>query len=40
VYAGDYVEAGHEYLTMADPQLLDRFIPAFKNINSTDSDAD
>lgn len=33
VYAGDYVEQGHEYLNMSDGQLVDRFLPAFKKIN-------
>jgi protoporphyrinogen oxidase len=33
VYAGDYLEAGHEYFSMNDAQLLDRFMPAFKKFN-------
>jgi protoporphyrinogen oxidase len=33
VYAGDYLEAGHEYFSMSDEQLLERFLPAFKKIN-------
>ena len=33
VYAGDYLELGHEYFSMSDEQLLARFIPAFKKIN-------
>jgi protoporphyrinogen oxidase len=33
VYAGDYLEIGHEYFAMSDEQLLERFIPAFKKIN-------
>lgn len=33
VYAGDYLEAGHEYFSMNDEQLLERFIPAFKKFN-------
>ena len=33
VYAGDYLEVGHEYFSMSNEQLLDRFIPAFKKIN-------
>ncbi len=33
VYAGDYLEAGHEYFSMSDEQLLDRFLPAFKKFN-------
>ena len=34
VYAGDYLEVGHEYFSMSDEELLERFIPAFKRINS------
>jgi len=33
VYAGDYLEAGHEYFSMSEEQLLERFIPAFKKFN-------
>ena len=33
VYAGDYLEVGHEYFSMSDQQLLDRFAPAFKKFN-------
>ncbi len=33
VYAGDYLEAGHEYFSMSDAQLLERFTPAFKRFN-------
>jgi protoporphyrinogen oxidase len=33
VYAGDYLELGHEYFSMTDEQLLDRFIPAFQKFN-------
>ncbi len=33
VYAGDYLEAGHEYFSMTDAQLLERFTPAFKKFN-------
>ena len=33
VYAGDYLEAGHEYFSLSDEQLLERFIPAFKKFN-------
>jgi protoporphyrinogen oxidase len=33
VYAGDYLELGHEYFSMSDQQLLDRFAPALKKIN-------
>jgi len=33
VYAGDYLEAGHEYFSLSDEELLERFIPAFKKFN-------
>jgi protoporphyrinogen oxidase len=33
VYAGDYLQAGHEYFSMSDEQLLERFTPAFKKFN-------
>jgi protoporphyrinogen oxidase len=33
VYAGDYLELGHEYFSMSDDELLERFLPAFKRIN-------
>jgi protoporphyrinogen oxidase len=33
VYAGDYLEAGHEYFSMSNEELLERFIPAFKKFN-------
>jgi len=33
VYAGDYLELGHEYFSLNDDQLLERFLPAFKRIN-------
>jgi protoporphyrinogen oxidase len=33
VYAGDYLEAGHEYFSMSDEQLLEKFIPAFQKFN-------
>ncbi|HEX2696429.1 MAG TPA: NAD(P)/FAD-dependent oxidoreductase [Anaerolineales bacterium] len=33
VYAGDYLEAGHEYFSMTDEQLLERFLPAFQKFN-------
>jgi protoporphyrinogen oxidase len=35
LYAGDYLEPGHEYFSLSDEQLLERFIPAFKRINPT-----
>jgi protoporphyrinogen oxidase len=33
VYAGDYLEVGHEYFSMSDEELLDRFMPALKKFN-------
>ncbi|MEP7136953.1 MAG: NAD(P)/FAD-dependent oxidoreductase [Chloroflexota bacterium] len=33
VYAGDYLELGHEYFSMSDDELLERFMPAFKKFN-------
>jgi protoporphyrinogen oxidase len=33
VYAGDYLEAGHEYFSLTDEQLLARFMPSFKKFN-------
>jgi len=33
VYAGDYLELGHEYFSMTDDELLERFIPAFQKFN-------
>lgn len=33
VYAGDYLEVGHEYFSMSDDELLERFIPALKKFN-------
>lgn len=33
VYAGDYLEMGHEYFSLSDEQLLERFAPAFKKFN-------
>ncbi len=33
VYAGDYLEAGHEYFSMSADELLARFTPAFKKFN-------
>jgi protoporphyrinogen oxidase len=33
VYAGDYLEVGHEYFSMSDEQLLQHFLPAFKKFN-------
>ncbi|MBI5839171.1 MAG: NAD(P)/FAD-dependent oxidoreductase [Chloroflexi bacterium] len=33
VYAGDYLEAGHEYFSLSDEQLLEVYLPAFERIN-------
>ena len=33
LYAGDYLDAGHEYFSLSETQLLERFMPAFKKIN-------
>ena len=33
VYAGDYLEVGHEYFSLSDEELLERFIVAFEKIN-------
>ncbi len=33
VYAGDYLEAGHEYFSLSDEELLQRFMPAFPRFN-------
>lgn len=33
VYAGDYLELGHEYFSMSDEQLLERFLPALQKFN-------
>jgi protoporphyrinogen oxidase len=33
VYAGDYLEVGHEYFSMSDEELLERFTPAFQKFN-------
>jgi protoporphyrinogen oxidase len=33
VYAGDYLEQGHEYFSLSDDQLLERFRPAFSRFN-------
>lgn len=33
VYAGDYLDLGHEYFSMSDDELLGRFIPAFQKFN-------
>jgi len=33
VYAGDYLETDHEYFSLSQDQLLERFLPALKRIN-------
>ncbi len=33
VYAGDYLEPEHEYFSLSQEQLLQRFLPAFSRIN-------
>ena len=33
LYAGDYLEPEHEYFSLGDDELLERFAPAFKRIN-------
>jgi protoporphyrinogen oxidase len=33
LYAGDYLEAGHEYFSLTDAELLERFMPAFRKFN-------
>jgi len=33
VYAGDYLEPGHEYFSLSEIELLERFTPAVKRIN-------
>ena len=33
MYAGDYLELGHEYFSLSDEELLERFIPAFEKFN-------
>jgi protoporphyrinogen oxidase len=33
LYAGDYHEQGHEYFSLSDEQLLEKFLPAFQKIN-------
>jgi len=33
VYAGDYVEADHEYFQLSDDELADRFLATFQRVN-------
>lgn len=34
VYAGDYLEEGHEYFSLSEQALLERFAPALKRFNA------
>ncbi|QYK51018.1 MAG: NAD(P)/FAD-dependent oxidoreductase [Anaerolineales bacterium] len=33
VYCGDYLELGHEYFSLSDDELLDRFTPGIQRVN-------
>lgn len=33
IYCGDYLEADHEYFSMTQEELVERFMPSFKRIN-------
>jgi protoporphyrinogen oxidase len=33
VYAGDYLETGHEYFQLSQDELLERFLPSFSRFN-------
>lgn len=33
IYCGDYVPADHEYFTMSEDELVERFLPSLKQIN-------
>jgi protoporphyrinogen oxidase len=33
LYCGDYLEAGHEYFSLSQDEILERFIPAIQRIN-------
>jgi protoporphyrinogen oxidase len=33
LYAGDYLVPGHEYFSLSNGELLERFVPAYKRIN-------
>lgn len=33
VYVGDYLEQGHEYFTLSDEELLERFLPPLERFN-------
>jgi protoporphyrinogen oxidase len=38
VYAGDYLEVGHEYFSLSDEELVRRFTPSFKKFNTAFQD--
>lgn len=33
IYCGDYLEIGHEYFTLSDKDLLERFVPGIQRVN-------
>jgi protoporphyrinogen oxidase len=33
IYCGDYLPVGHEYFSLSDAELLDRFVPGIQRIN-------
>ncbi len=33
IYCGDYLEAGHEYFSLSDEELLKRFVPGIQRVN-------
>jgi protoporphyrinogen oxidase len=33
IYCGDYLELGHEYFSLSEDELLERFIPGIQRIN-------
>jgi protoporphyrinogen oxidase len=33
IYCGDYLEIGHEYFTLSDKELLQRFVPGIQRVN-------
>ena len=33
VYCGDYLDPSHEYFSLSQEELLERFLPSFKRIN-------
>jgi protoporphyrinogen oxidase len=35
IYCGDYLDPGHEYFRLSEGELLDRFLPALKIVNSS-----